>query len=88
MVTLQQQVQEAMWDGDLDRLHTIAGCVCCCSEHTFESCPARLWEGCRGAGSMTRADEQAWFRHYEQFHGMTFEQFYDLGKVYERGRTQ
>ncbi len=67
-------MQQAIWEGDQDTLQERAGCVCCCSEHTFSSCPARLWEGCRGQG--TEEDTEGWERHYERFHGMSREQFY------------
>lgn len=66
-----EQIEEAMWAGDVDALNEIAGCVCCCAEHTFEACPARAWEGCRGSGTLTRADIIAWSVHY----GMTLEEF-------------
>lgn len=69
-------MERALWDGDMNTLHERAGCVCCCAEHTFEHCPARLWEGCRGSGAMTRAEEESWARHYERFHGLTRNQFY------------
>ena len=67
-----ERLKKAMWEGDVNTLDEIAGCVCCCDEHTFEHCPARLWEGCRGQGSMTKDDVAAWAKHY----GMTIEEFY------------
>ncbi len=66
----------AMWSGNVDALDELAGCRCCCWEHTFEWCPARVWNGCRGSGSMSRTELESWVRHYERFHGMTREQFY------------
>lgn len=60
----------AIWAGDVDKIEEIAHCVCCCGEHTFENCPARQWGGCRGQGSMTRADEESWRRHYLEHHGI------------------
>lgn len=70
------QLERAIWEGDLNTLHELAPCQCCCSEHTFDSCPARSWFGCRGQGSMTQADYESWARHYEQHHGMSRAQFY------------
>ncbi len=75
-VDLTEQIETAMWAGDVEKLDELAPCRCCCHEHTFDHCPARQWSGCRGQGSMTRADEAAWARHYEKFHGMTLDQFY------------
>ena len=63
-----------MWDGDVDRLHEIASCRCCCSDHTFEDCIARLWEGCRGSGTLTRQDIQKWADHYK----MTLDEFWGV----------
>lgn len=68
------EIENAMWAGDVERLHEIARCVCCCAEHTFESCPARQWYGCRGQ-TFHYEDRESWFRHYERFHGFTREQF-------------
>lgn len=69
-------VDEAMWEGDIELLCELAPCRCCCWEHTFESCPARRWNGCRGSGSMTAADLESWVRHYADHHGMTRDQFF------------
>jgi hypothetical protein len=69
-------LERAMWNGDLDQLSELAGCGCCCHEHTFEQCPARVWNGCRGSGSMTVDEEQSWLDHYQQHHGMTEERFF------------
>ncbi len=65
-----KRLRDAMWAGDTDRCHELAHCICCCDEHTFEGCPARAWGGCRGQGSMTRADEESWARHYRDHHGI------------------
>ena len=62
--TLEREIKAAMWAGDTDRLHEIAPCCCCCDEHTFESCPARLWSACRGQGTPTHADLMSWADHY------------------------
>lgn len=76
---LSPEIARAIWEGDVDRLQELAGCRCCCSEHTFGSgCPAYAWGGCRGQGAMTREDEESWARHYERFHGMTRDAFYGL----------
>jgi hypothetical protein len=68
---LPKWMEEAIWAGDMDTLSERAGCKCCCSEHTFESCPARLWGGCRGQGTPTRADMEEWAALYD----MTLEEF-------------
>ncbi len=66
---------QAMWDGDNDRLYELAACKCCCNEHTFDDCLARVWYGCRGQSSITRQDIEGWAKHY----GMTVDQFYNWG---------
>ena len=66
------EIKRAMWEGDHNKLHDLAPCICCCHEHTFERCPARVWEGCRGSGSLTYADVEAW----REFYGMTAREFY------------
>jgi len=58
-------------------LTELAGCICCCDEHTFEFCPARTWDGCRSGlkpGERAFDDAEAW----RAFYGMTQEQFYNL----------
>lgn len=80
-------LDEAMWDGDMERLDELAHCRCCCHEHTFEGCEARLWYGCRGQGSMTRSDEQAWERHYATHHGMSADTFYGYADTFTTGDT-
>jgi len=67
------ELENAIWAGDINKLHELAPCVCCCAEHTHEWCPARAWEGCRGQGSVTSKDIDEWARHY----GMTRRQFLD-----------
>lgn len=71
-----QAIEDAMWAGDVELLDELAPCGCCCHEHTWDGCPARVWHGCRGQGAMTWADERAWLRHYQERHGMTEEDFY------------
>lgn len=68
-------VEAAMWAGDVDRLHEIAPCRCCCADHTFEGCPAREWCGCRGQNATPKADRKAWAAHYARFHGLPPEEF-------------
>lgn len=75
---LPSDLADALWAGDVDRLSELAPCRCCCFEHTFEWCEARLWFGCRGQEALTRAEEESWRRHYEQFHGMTLADFYAI----------
>lgn len=83
--TLGRQVHEAIWDGDVERLHEIAGCRCCCHEHTYgNGCPAYSWGGCRGQDTMTREEEESWCQHYERFHGLSRDQFLAAG-LCERG---
>jgi hypothetical protein len=74
---LGRQVHEAMWAGDVERLDAIAGCQCCCHEHTYGSgCPAYAWGGCRGQATLTWQEQKSWEQHYERFHGLSQEQFY------------
>jgi hypothetical protein len=70
---LPEWMEEAIWSGDSGTLRERAACVCCCDEHTFENCPARLWGGCRGQGTPTREDVDEWARHY----GVTLGEFLD-----------
>ena len=72
---LRTLLEEAMWDGDTDKCDEIAPCQCCCHEHTFTTCSARLWGGCRGQGS-TDIDAQSWADYYLKTQGMTEEQFF------------
>jgi hypothetical protein len=71
-----REIENAIWRGDIDMLGELAGCRCCCYDHTFEDCPARVWSGCYGQGNTPRADRESWQRHYMQHHGMTERQFY------------
>jgi hypothetical protein len=68
--TQRTELEDAIWAGDVDTLCRLAPCECCCGDHTFEQCAARVWGGCRGQGSMTRADEESWARHYREHHGI------------------
>lgn len=68
-----------MWAGDVDKLHELAPCECCCHEHTFLYCPAREWGGCRSGlapGETDPWDEPGWQEHYAKHHGMSWEMFY------------
>lgn len=74
-----EELKRAMWEGDLDKLDELAGCICCCDEHTFGHCPARYWGGCRsglpvGETPFTVAEE------WRTFYGMTQEQFYNYSR--------
>lgn len=71
-----KDIEDAMWAGDTNKLDEIAGCICCCHEHTFGHCPARQWNGCRGQFTMTYADEAEWAQHYEKHHGMSEAEFF------------
>jgi hypothetical protein len=77
---LPPRLAEAVWAGDVNALCRLAPCRCCCHEHTFESCEARLWGGCRGQSTMTRAEEESWANHYARFHGMSWDAFYGYEK--------
>lgn len=72
-------LQRALWEKDLDTLHVLARCICCCSEHFFEDCPARAWSGCHGQESLTLADYTAWETYYRTHHGLSRDQFYGVG---------
>ena len=75
---IDEELARAMWEGDLDKLNDLAGCDCCCSDHFFEHCPARVWGGCRGQESLTREDYVAWEDHYRKHHGFSRDQFYGV----------
>jgi len=68
--TKDERLLAAMWSGDTDLCHSIAHCICCCADHTFEYCPARAWGGCRGQGSEPRTEEASWAKHYRIYHGI------------------
>lgn len=70
------ELDAAMWAGDVGLLSELAPCRCCCDEHTVEDCEARQWFGCRGQGTLTRQEEEAWAAHYREHHGLSWEQFY------------
>lgn len=67
-----KEIEAAIWAGDVDTLQEIAGCQCCCSEHTFGSgCPAYEWGGCRGQGiEEFKVQEREYARWYVQVIGM------------------
>lgn len=73
---LSRDVAAMIWRGDVDELHKALPCVCCCADHTFDHCDAKLWGGCRGQYSMTRADHESWAEHYAKHHGTTRDQFF------------
>lgn len=76
-------IDQAIWTGDVATLHESAPCRCCCSEHTFENCPARAWFGCRGSftDEIESAERSSWERVYAAA-GMSLEEFYDLPAVH------
>jgi len=51
MKDVSKEIEDAIWAGDTEKLHELAPCHCCCGEHTFKSCPPRVWHGCRGSNS-------------------------------------
>ncbi len=75
-----EKLRVAMWAGDENACHEIAPCRCCCDEHTFPCCEARLWGGCRGGRPYGWGPEEefgeaeAWRAHY----GMTKAEFYGM----------
>ena len=77
---IERAIADAMWAGDIEKLQSIARCVCCCAEHTFTTgCPAYAWGGCRGQGALTREEIRGWEEHYARHHGLTVERFYGYG---------
>lgn len=46
---LAEQIKDAMFRGDINRLDELARCECCCDEHYSLECPAHVWMGCRGS---------------------------------------
>ena len=73
------ELAKAVRYGVVDIDDEIVECVCCCSEHTWSRCPARLWNGCRSGlapGESLEAEEAKWLEHYKRYHGMTEEAFY------------
>ena len=81
-LAVDKTIEQAMW-GDVETLCDLASCICCCDEHTFESCPARVWSGCRGSGSMTRAEMESWAEHYRDTRRMTPNEFFGLEEFHE-----
>tara|TARA_Y100000815_G_C13254983_1_gene466989 strand:- start:365 stop:643 length:279 start_codon:yes stop_codon:yes gene_type:complete len=75
---LRKKIEKAIWEGDEETLHALAPCECCCGEHTYLRCPARLYQACRSGLNYeeTTPNEDSWLKHYTQHHGMTVEQFY------------
>ena len=51
-----EEIRAAMFSGNVDVLERNLRCTCCCNEHTFESCPARRWNGCRGSAQSQESD--------------------------------
>jgi hypothetical protein len=76
---------QAMWEGDRDTLDEIAHCRCCCREHTYAGCPARLWYDCRGQFT-DQYDEESWFHFYAQTRGMSSAEFYCCWDINEEGQ--
>jgi hypothetical protein len=70
------EIEQAMWAGDTDRLHELAPCGCCCWEHFFAHCPAQVWDGCRG-NWRGRIDADEWQKFYQQSRGMSYDMFYN-----------
>lgn len=70
-----EDLAEAMWAGDVDRLHELAPCGCCCHEHTFAWCEARIWGGCR-SGLAPGEDLYEWGESWRQHYGMSEKEFY------------
>jgi hypothetical protein len=77
---LRRSVERAMWAGDEALLQALAPCRCCCAEHTFETCPARSWEGCKGQFGdevPAQAEVESWVRVYAASpHWMTRAEFF------------
>lgn len=67
-------LNDAMWRGDIEWIDAHYGCGCCCEDHTFAGCPARLWNGCRGQNSIEDID--GWMAHYAAHHGLNRYQFF------------
>lgn len=69
-----EEIKDAMYRGDTEWLDQNVRCECCCGEHTFGGCPARIVGTCRGQGSLDHYDIQKWADHY----GMTLDEFYGV----------
>ena len=74
-MTLKEQIEQAMWDNDTDRLDELAPCICCCSDHTFSSCLARIRNGCRGSNS-DRDIHESYAKWYFEIRGMENDEFF------------
>ena len=76
--TYDPRLLDAMWAGDLDTLDRLAGCDCCCDEHTHgRGCPAYAWGGCRGQGTDDPWDsEEEWYLFFSLTRGFTREEFF------------
>lgn len=74
----QAEINALLWAGDANALDEAMPCRCCCDEHTFSDCAARLWGGCRSGLPFgdDGDDKRAWAAHYAKHHGLTAEQFY------------
>lgn len=55
---LREQIKDAMFKGDTERLYELASCGCCCDTHYFLNCPAHLWMGCRGSYAPDRKEKE------------------------------
>lgn len=59
-----EEIRAAMFSGNVGVLQRKLPCRCCCNEHTFENCPARRWNGCRGSTSSENYDD--WKRAFPE----------------------
>lgn len=58
MDDLSQQIEQAIWAGDMEKLHELAPCSCCCDEHYRLDCPAHAYYGCRGSFAIDRPERE------------------------------
>jgi len=75
----EEKFKAAMWAGDVDMLHELSPCGCCCGEHTHLYCQAREWGGCRSGlmpGESADEDAYEWQRWYAEIRGMTEAEFF------------
>jgi len=70
-------IDDALWAGDLEQLDELAPCKCCCDEHTFSDCPARVWYHCRGQYNLQEEAEQ-WAIFYQR-RGWSRDDFFRSG---------
>jgi hypothetical protein len=54
MDNLDEQIKDAMYARNFERLQQLAPCDCCCDEHYRLDCPAHRWFGCRGSYAIDR----------------------------------